>query len=106
MTISRFDELTKCVGIKSIKDINDQYDYKDEKPKGDGDSPVVACGQNDSYNELQNIYDNKLASFVSSQRITEKEAIHALCEACRELKNPRGRDDFYKYLSKKLSISI
>lgn len=95
-----------CLNVDTIKKINDQYDYKDEHPYGKGDSHKVSCGQANGYNELQYIYDEKLALSVAVGHITEKEAIKALCEACKNLPNPRSREDFYKYLSNKLNIQI
>lgn len=95
-----------CVAINTIKKINDQYDYKDEHPYGEGDSLEVSCGQSNGYNELQYIYDEKLAISVALGFITDDEAIKALCEACKNLPNPRKREDFYKYLSDKLGIDI
>lgn len=95
-----------CVSINTIKKINDQYDYKDEHPYGEGDSLEVSCGQANGYNELQYIYDEKLAISVALGFITDDEAIKALCEACKNLPNPRKREDFYKYLSDKLGIAI
>lgn len=91
---------------KSIKDINDLYDYKDEHPQGKKDSQFVACGQCNGYNELQYIYDEKLESHISKGTINKAEAIKALSECCAELKNPRNREDFYRRLSQKLLIMI
>lgn len=91
---------------KSIKDINDLYDYKDEHPQGKKDSLFVACGQCNGYNELQYIYNEKLESHISKGIIKKDEAIKALSECCAELKNPRNREDFYRKLSQKLLVMI
>lgn len=91
---------------KSIKDINDLYDYKDEHPQGKKDSIFVACGQCNEYNELQYIYDEKLEPHISKGIIKKDEAIKALSECCAELKNPRNREDFYRKLSQKLLVMI
>jgi hypothetical protein len=101
-----FKTIYNCSNINKIADINAQFDYEDEYPQGEGDSKEVACGQGKTYNELQYIYDNILSKFVTSEKITHQKAIDALCNACHELKNPRNRVDFYKYLSAKLKISI
>jgi hypothetical protein len=98
--------VSNCTNTTSIKDINDQFDYDDEKPRGKGDSELVACGQDGSYNELQYIYDSKLKPHVDAGDITEDQAIKALCSACHELKNPRTRKKFYEYLSTFLSVEI
>lgn len=90
----------------SIRDINDKYDYKDEHPKGEGDSEKVACGQNGTYNEIRYIYDTYLEPEVERNTITKQEAIDALDSACSALSNPRSRKDFYAYLEKKLNIEI
>ncbi|MCM2131962.1 hypothetical protein [Larsenimonas rhizosphaerae] len=94
------------VKVSSIKDINDQYDYKDEMPNGEGDSELVACGQNGNYNELSYIYKEKLESEVKSGAITEQAALDALNKACANVKNPRSREDFYSYLEQELGITI
>lgn len=91
---------------KSIKDINDLYDYKDEHPQGKKDSQFVACGQCNGYNELQYIYDEKLEPHISKGIIKKAEAIKALSECCAELKSLRNREDFYKKLSQKLLVTI
>lgn len=99
-------EAKLCSEVETIEEINSQYDYEDEKPKGKGDSQKVACGQNGDYNELEYIYETKLQRFVTLKVITEKEAVRALCEACKEIKNPRSRQDFYEFLEKKLGITL
>ena len=97
----------ECDDISSIQEINDQYDYKDEYPNGEGDSELVACGQDDDgYNELEYIYKAKLKKYVDEGRITEEEALKALCKACRDLDNPRKREDFYSKLEIILSLNI
>ncbi len=95
-----------CVGVNTIKKINDQYNYTDEHPYGKGDSPEVSCGQTNEYNELQYIFDEKLHLPIILGAISEDEAIKALCEACKNLPNPRKREDFYDFLSDKLGIDI
>lgn len=92
--------------VRSIKEINDKYDYDDEYPQGKGDSEQVACGQNGTYNELQYIYDKYLKPEIGKKNITKQEAIDALDSACSSLSNPRDRKDFYKHLEEKLGITI
>ena len=92
--------------ISSIKDINDKYDYEDEYPQGKGDSPKVACGQNGTYNELQNIYDKYLKPEIDKGTISKQEALDALDSACSSLESPRDRSDFYEHLEEKLGIKI
>lgn len=97
----------KSNDVKTIQDINKQYNYSDEIPPNGNDQEYVACGQNRNYNELQNIYDTKLKKYVEEdKKFTEKKAIKALCETCAELESPRTRDDFYRMLGKRLNISI
>ncbi|QUI62501.1 hypothetical protein GSF04_08220 [Pseudoalteromonas sp. A22] len=98
--------VTAALKPKTIKDINNKYDYKDEYPQGEGDSDNVACGQDGSYNELQYIYNTYLKPEVTSGNITEKDAIEALDSACSSLNNPRKREDFYSHLEDKLGIQI
>ena len=102
----KFKEFKECSDVTSIKDINLQYDYEDKIPQGKNDSPLVSCGQEGSYNELQYIYDEKLKSFVESGEITEKKAINALCLVCRDLKHPRERTVFYRLLQIELGINF
>lgn len=96
----------KCSEIQSIQDINDKFDYEDEIPNGEGDPELVACGQDGNYNELQYIYEKKLAKHVTSGEITQQDALDALCLACHELETPRNRQDFYQYLTNKLGVTI
>ncbi len=91
---------------KSIKDINDKYDYEDDHPQGEGDSPKVSCGQNGSYNELSYIYKTYLAPKVAEYKISKQQAIDALDSACSSLENPRDRKKFYKHLESQLGIKI
>jgi hypothetical protein len=93
-----------CEDMTSIDGINDFYDYIDRKNKGKGDSAEVSCGQDGSYNELKNIYNSKLKNLVDLEKIPEKQAIIALCKACKELKKPRNREEFYKCLEDELGI--
>lgn len=95
-----------AVPLKSIKDINNLYDYENERPQGKKDSHFVACGQCEGRNELQRIYDEKLAHHISKGIITEADAIRALSECCAELKPPRHREDFYRKLSQKLLVMV
>ena len=104
--MQKFNTFNKCIDVKSIQDINDQFDYEDIHPQGNGDSPLVSCGQDDSYNELEYIYDEKLKSFVDEEVITKQQAINALCAACHDLSTQRARNDFYKYLEKELRIKF
>lgn len=97
-----------CKNVKSIEDINKQYPYEDKKGKETKkyDDPKVSCGQDDDYNELEYIYDTYLALPIALGTLEEDKALKALCETCRELKNPRKREDFYEKLSEKLGIQI
>lgn len=90
----------------TIKDINDKYDYDNERPEGNGDSPKVACGQDGTYNELQYIYDTYLKPKIDDRTITKQQAINALDSACSKLSNPRARKEFYIHLEKQLGIEI
>lgn len=100
--------ILKCSDVKTIDQINDQYKYKDEKPRGSGDGPLVACGQDEKsgYNEIDYIFKNILQKHIDNKETTEEKAIDALCLACANLKNPRRRTDFYAYLEKELDIKI
>ncbi|OLU26467.1 hypothetical protein [Pseudomonas sp. PA27(2017)] len=91
---------------KNISDINDQYSYSDENPGGKRDSSLVSCAQCGDYNELKYIYDVKLKPLIDQKKITHDAAIKALDEACKEIKNPRKREDFYKLLTEKLGHTI
>lgn len=91
---------------KTIQEINDKYKYEDKKPGGARDSSLVSCAQCGGYNELQYIFDTKLATFIASGKITEQQAISALEKACADVENPRTRDDFYEKLSKILGVVI
>jgi len=93
--------------INEITDITDQYNYEDTNSDNkSGDRKWVSCGQDDSYNELEFIYNSHLEPHVISKSITKQDALDALNECCKELENPRSRDDFYKCLEKKLDIKI
>ena len=94
------------MAVTTIKEINDQYSYEDKKAGGSKDSSLVSCGQCTGYNELQYIYDEKLKPFIDQSKFTKQDAITALEKTCKELANPRDRDDFYKKLSTKLSVTI
>ena len=94
------------MSAKTIQDINKQYSYKDENPGGKGDDSLVSCARCEEYNELKYIYDKKLQPFIEDGELTKQEAITALEETCKELKNPTNRADFYKKLSDKLSVEI
>ena len=102
----KIEGFSKCLDIESIADINKQFEYEDNNPRGERDSPLVSCGQTKGYNELQHIYDTKLSKYIDEQKITKKEALQALCMTCRELDNPRTRDKFYRALERKLGITI
>ncbi|CEI52860.1 MULTISPECIES: hypothetical protein [Acinetobacter] len=94
------------MSAKTIQDINKQYNYEDGNPGGEKDGPLVSCGQCNGYNELEYIYNEKLLPLIEDDEFTEQEAITALEETCKELKNPRNRTDFYNKLSKKLGVVI
>jgi hypothetical protein len=94
---------TKCDLVESIEDINNYFDYKDDKPNGRYDGPRVSCGQNGNYNELEYIYNKYLAPFIKADpNTTKKKALEAMCKACFDLTNPRSRSDFYRYIEKEL----
>jgi hypothetical protein len=95
-----------CNSIESIEDITDQKKYIDEVAKGKNDGNLVSCGQDDSYNELQYIYDTILLNHIESKRISKKDALNALCLCCAELKFPRKRKDYYSCLEEKLGIKF
>ena len=95
-----------CSTVTSIQDINDQFDYEDTIPGGDGDNSLVSCGQDGNYNELEYIYDQHLKLRVLAGTISKDQAIQALCKACCELESPRSRDDFYDILEQELGITI
>ncbi|KDN94656.1 hypothetical protein [Hydrogenovibrio marinus] len=98
----------KCKGVTTIKGINDQFNYEDEK--GDDkekDRPWVACGQAKNYNELAYIYDTYLKPYIEKGTFSEEKAIRALCETCHEMgKKRKSRVRFYKKLSDKLGVKI
>ncbi len=105
--MDNFDSFRKkYTGLKSIEDINKQFDYKDEHPQGKGDKKKVACGQCGDYNELQEIYDEKLAEHVDAGKISESDALYALSYACHKLPNPRDRKEYYKLLGSALKIKV
>lgn len=94
------------MSAKTIQEINDKYDYEDTNPGGARDKPLVSCAQCGDYNELQHIFDKKLAPFITKGAFTKQQAITALEDACADLKNPRSRTDFYKKLSSLLGVVI
>ncbi|WP_053160618.1 hypothetical protein [Pseudomonas sp. P1.8] len=91
---------------KTISDINDKYDYKDENPGGKQDAKLVSCAQCGEYNELSYIYTQKLKPLIDKNKISHEEAIQALDEACAKLENPRTRVKFYEFLTDKLGHTI
>ena len=94
-----------CSDIENIKSINDTYNYVDENGGNKHvDAKFVSCGQSEDYNEIKYIWDKKLSPYIENNKITEKEALEALCLTCKELSNPRKREDFYSLLSKKLGV--
>jgi len=95
-----------CEEVKSIQDITNQREYVDEIPMGKKDKALVACGQDDSYNELSYIYTTYLEPLIAKSTLNESEALKALCETCNELPHPRKRSDYYKMVEKKLGIDI
>lgn len=106
MRVSLKEYLAENRSVKSIREINDKYDYEDTYPQGKGDGPKVSCGQCDSYNELQYIFDTHLQSEIDKKVITEQQALDALDNACASIDNPRDRNDFYEFLNSELGISI
>ena len=104
-----FNKQTYCDKVRTITDINKLYNYDDEKPNGPNDREYVACGQKGNYNELQNIYDEKLKPYIERGNITEEEVIKALCEVCEEMhkvSKRKKREIFEKKLEQKLRINI
>lgn len=91
---------------RKIRQINNQYAYEDTRPQGKGDADLVSCGQDNGYDELSYIYKTKLLPFVNKKAITRDQAIDALSACCKELPNPRQRDEYYALLSDKLGIDI
>lgn len=92
-------------GAKTIKEINDQFDYKDEYPGGKKDPSLVACGQDGDYNELSYIYKTYLRELVEKNDITLDQAIQSLAQACK-LSSPRKREDFYKAVSEHIGFDV
>lgn len=92
--------------VTSIQDINDQYDYTDKNPGGAGDKMWVSCGQDGSYNELQEIYDTHMKAKVNIGFFTEQEALNALNSACFNIKGNRARKEFYKYINDYLGHTV
>lgn len=43
---------TLTMAATTIKEINNQYSYKDENPNGKTDASLVSCAQCENYNEL------------------------------------------------------
>lgn len=93
------------MAVKSIKEINDRFNYTDEVSGGKGDGDVVACGQQGSYNELSYIYTTYLKPLIAARKITEQEALDAMDKAC-DMKPPRNRADYYAKLESLLGVKI
>ena len=88
----------KCNGVKTI---TDQVDQKDEVDGGPGDGKWVSCGQDGSYNELQNKYRKHFSD------INEDLIASVMCKCCKELK-PTGREkvtwlEFYKCMKSRIT---
>lgn len=76
-----------CSNVKTIKDVNDLWEYEDKRALGLGDSSKVSCGQSllgSGYSELKDKYDKYYSDY------DESEIAKAMCECCNELKE--GRD--------------
>ena len=89
-----------CLDVKSIQDVNDLWDYKDEIGQGKTDGKRVSCGQDkeSGYNELKDKYDKYYSKY------SEEDVAKVMCECCKKLKklktNPNW-DDFYDCMKSK-----
>ncbi|QUP67423.1 hypothetical protein PSYCIT7_007275 [Pseudomonas syringae Cit 7] len=90
----------------TIAEINALYSYKDEVPNGTNDGKLVSCGQHGDYNELETVYATKLKKCVDADDINHQDAIDILHSACKLVKNPRQRKDFYDHIDAKLKELI
>ncbi|MEE5094980.1 hypothetical protein V2K00_11675 [Pseudomonas alliivorans] len=90
----------------SIAEINALYSYKDEVPNGTDDGKLVSCGQHGNYNELETVYATKLKKSVDAKDISHQDAIDIIHSACKLVKNPRKRVDFYAHIDKTLKELI
>ena len=91
-----------CSNVGKITDVTDQIDYKDTHGGGRGDSKLVSCGQDGSYNELKNKYDEHFNGITKESWMAE-----LMCNCCKKLK-PTGKEkvlwsDFYKCILSKVS---
>jgi len=91
-----------CSKVEKITDVTDQIGYIDTKSGGQGDSEWVSCGQDGSYNELQNKFDKHFKGIT-----TESWMSKSMCACCKSLK-PTGKEKvswlkFYKCLLSKAS---
>jgi hypothetical protein len=93
------------MAVKSIKDINDRFQYDDKVSGGNGDGEQVSCGQHGTYNELSYIYKTFLKPLVEAEKITEQQALDAMDTAC-DLGQPREREDYYTKLEQLLGVKI
>lgn len=90
----------ECSNVKSIQDVNDLWNYKDETGQGKMDAKLVSCGQDkeSGYNELKDKY-NKYYSQYSEESVAK-----AMCECCKELKKSKTNpnwNDFYTCMEEK-----
>jgi len=91
-----------CSNVKKITDVTDQIDYNDTNGSGKGDAKWVSCGQDGSYNELQDKY-NKYFSNINEALISS-----IMCKCCKKLK-PTGKEkvtwlEFYKCMKGRLNL--
>ena len=93
------------MAVKTIKDINDRFNFDDKVSGGRGDGELVSCGQHGTYNELSYIYQTFLKPLVEAKKITEQQALDAMDSACN-LKQPRKRVDYYAMLEDHLGMKI
>jgi hypothetical protein len=89
-----------CSEVKTIQDVNDLWNYKDEVGQGKTDASRVSCGQDkeSGYNELKDKYKKYYSKY------SEKDVAQAMCECCKELKKTKSNpnwDDFYASMKNK-----
>jgi len=106
--------LTKGVAMAlakvDIDKISERYHYKDEKPNGEQDSKLVACGQcqknGNSYSELEYIFEHDLYPLIQAGLIKQEQAIRALDKACKELPVRKERTEFHQFLADTLGQAV
>jgi len=75
-----------CSNVKKITDVTDQIDYNDTNGSGKGDAKWVSCGQDSSYNELQDKFDKHFDGITEESWVSK-----LMCECCKKLK-PTGKE--------------